>query len=517
MTALPSTRRSLLSGGTYALANAGQRALVFILLPVYTAVMSAAEYGRLGLLLTIQTGAAVILTGGMDNGVMRHFFQLEGDRPAQRRFILTAWRFLTWAAVGLSALVAVGLVLFAPTTAAFRPEEGALAVLVAAMFVGATVVPLTVLRAEHRLKDYIVLTSVTGIATVVLTVLFVVVLRLGVAGWLIASMLANGLTLLAGLVVVPWEPLRSADRDGLRAALKLGIPLVPHAASGWSLQLADRIVLASLVAVSSLGVYTLAANISLPAMVVLQGLNMGFLPSYARVHANPNAVRDLRNAVTLQVIMALAVGCGLALLGPPVVSLMSTSYAGAGELVPWIVLGYVFMGLYFIPMNVISMVVGRTTFVWTLTLTAAATNIGAIYWLVPRDGIAGAAEASAIGYLVLLILMSLYARTCAVRASVDWARVLPMAGVLIVTFAIGALWFPSTGAMGLATRIALYSTLPLTLMCAGRLTPRTLLGSPSSSSKEKDVKDPLPLVARTSKVAAPPRKTSPSSERGSTL
>jgi O-antigen/teichoic acid export membrane protein len=469
-------QRSLVSGGTYALANAAQRALAFVLLPVYTAVLSSAEYGRLGLLLTLQAGAVVVFTAGMENGLIRQFFQIEGDPEAQRRFVVTAWNFLAVASLALAAAIALLLLAFAPHTPAFDPAEGALAVIGAATFVGATVVPLTVLRIEQRLRDYMVLITVTGISTSVLSILFVVVLRFGVAGWIGAVLLANALTLIAAIFIIPWGRISSADRDGLRASLKIGLPLVPHAAAGWSLQLADRIILASLVSVSSLGVYTLAANLSLPTLVLLQGLNLGFLPSYARTRNQADAVRQLRNTISLQIVLTLMVGCLVALLAPPVVSLLSNAYAGAASSVSWIVLGYVFLGIYLVPMNFISMVVGRTTFVWIFTFIAAATNIWTIYLLVPKYGILGAAEASAIGYLVLVILISAYAKAIRINATIDWKRVVPMTVDAMVTYAIGTALLPASGLAALALRALLLVTLPFTLALAAGIGPTEMIG-----------------------------------------
>jgi len=467
--------RSLLSGGTYALANAAQRALAFILLPLYTTVLSSSEYGRLGLLLTLQAGAVVVFTMGMDNGLIRQFFQIEGDPAAQRRLVITAWNFLILASLGLAAIAALLLLAIAPSSPAFEPAEGALAIVGAATFVGATLVPLTVLRIEQRLKDYMMLTAVTGISTTVLSILFVVVLRFGVAGWIGAVLLANAVTLIAGLIIIPWGRIDITDRQGLHAALKIGVPLVPHGASGWSLQLADRIILASLVTVSSLGVYTLAANLSLPALVLLQGLNLGFIPSYARTRNNAGAARELQTTISLQVVLTLVVGCLVALLGPPIVSLLSDAYAGATSSVPWIVLGYVFLGIYMIPMNFISMVVGRTTFVWMFTLTAAVTNIATIYLLVPIYGILGAAQASAIGYFALVLLISGYARFIKIHAAVDWRRVIPMTAVALVTFAIGAALLPGNGLVGLGLRAVLLSTLPFTLALAAGISLSEML------------------------------------------
>jgi O-antigen/teichoic acid export membrane protein len=467
----PGIQRSLVSGSTYALASAGQRVLAFVLLPLYTTVLSSSEYGRLGLLLTLQTGAAVVFTLGMDNGLIRQFFQLEGNPAAQHRLVITAWNFLALTALGLSAVVGLFLFAFVPSTPAFHPAEGALAVLGAAIFVGATIVPLTMLRIEQRLKDYMVLTAVTGLSSSALAVLFVVVLRLGVAGWIGASLLANALTLVAALFIIPWGRVDPYDRRGLYAALKLGIPLVPHAAAGWSLQLADRIILASLVVTSSLGVYTLAANLSLPVFVLLQGLNLGFLPSYASTRNEAGAVRELRNTVSLQVALTLLIGCLVAMLGPPFVSVLSPAYAGAASSVPWIVLGYVFLGIYLIPMNFISMVVGRTTFVWPLTLLAAAANIGTIYLLVPYYGILGAAKASAIGYFVLLVLVSAYAWIIKVNVSIDWRKIVPMAVDAAATYAVGVAFFPAEGLSGLFARTALLLTMPCTLALSAGIKP----------------------------------------------
>src|SRR3954447_12606403 len=86
-TAAPRRSRSLLSAATYAIAAAGQRALTFLLLPLYTAALSTAEYGRLSLLLTIVGGVTVLLAGGFEYSINKRFFELHEDPVAQRRFV----------------------------------------------------------------------------------------------------------------------------------------------------------------------------------------------------------------------------------------------------------------------------------------------------------------------------------------------------------------------------------------------------------------------------------------------
>lgn len=484
--AAPSTRGSLKSGGTYALANAAQRALAFVLLPLYVTVLLPAEYGRLGLLIAIQSGATVALAAGMEAAVMRRFFALVDDPRQQRRFVLSAWGFLLSVVPSLAAVAAVCVLVLAPSSDVFRPGEAALAICVAATFVAATVVPLTVLRAEQRLRDFVILTAAFGIATTLLTLLFVVVLRWGVVGWLVASVAANLLSLFVAMAVLPWSRVDQFDREGVRAAVAIAMPLAPHAASQWALQLADRILLAALVTPSALGIYTLGANLAVPALVLVQSMNYGFMPAYASSKGRPES---LRSTITLQVTTVLMIGNAIAVMAPPIVSLVSSDYAGASGLVPWLVLGYIFVGLYYIPMNAISLILGRTSFVWILSLTSVIISLVALYALVPGQGVTGAAEASALGYLILFALTTIHARRLGVRLSIDWRRIMSIGAVAGLAYVIGTTMIPVSGLLAVIARGLLIVGLSLTIakVSGRRLWPlRTPLnGTPADAMDDR--------------------------------
>jgi O-antigen/teichoic acid export membrane protein len=440
------TRRSLVSGGAFAVGNAAQRVFAFLLLPIYTVVLTPAEYGRLGLLITIQGGVSVALSAGMETGVFRHYFYLEGEPLAQRRFVLSAWKSLIAAAPALAAIVTLLLVLLIPASTVFRPAEAAIAIFGSAILVTATIVPLTALRAQQRLKDYITLTLIAGISTAVLTVVFVVVLRRGVIGYFIGTLIANSLTLGAAAYILPWTRREIFDWQGMR------MPLIPHTLSHWSLVLMDRAVLAVLVIPSALGVYTLASNLALPALILVLSLTQGFMPSYARAQAGSRQVMELRHTITVQVLLVFLIGLATALLAPIAVDIMAPSYSRAAALIPWLALGYVFLGLYYVPMNAISLIVGRTTFVWVFTVFSAAVNLGLIYVLVPSDGLLAAAVASAVGYLTLLVLIAIYARALAVSLSIDWIRITAGAASFGFAYLLAISFTPSYGVTGFISR-----------------------------------------------------------------
>jgi len=425
----------------------------FLLLPLYTRAIDPAQYGTLALLISVSAAVAIVFTLGLDLAIFRTFFELSREPSRQREFVNSVWRFLV--CFPLVGAVAIGAVAW-PIIGSGERVTGLdllLALVGAALYVAATTVPLAVLRAQQRLRDYIAVTGVTALANAGLTVLFVVVLDGGVRGWLLATVAANVIALLAAAVIVPWRravPYRSA---GVRRSIRLGLPLVPHFLSHWALQLADRIVLAGIVSAGALGVYSLAANLALPVMILVQALNQGFMPTYARAGTESGHEENLANVVTMQATLVTLVCAGGALLAPPFVSiLVPASYAGAGTLISWLVLGYGFLGLYYIPMNGASLGAGRTRFVATATLLAAATNIGLLFWLVPSGGLKFAAIASAGGYAVLLVGIFIYSRKPGNPVRYRWRTLAGIFALGGASFAGGTITTPSTGLRGLIPR-----------------------------------------------------------------
>jgi O-antigen/teichoic acid export membrane protein len=276
--------------------------------------------------------------------------------------------------------------------------------------------------------------------------------------------------------VIPWDPHGRSDRSLLRGSLVFGLPLVPHMISHWALQLADRLVIAGIVSAAALGRYGLASNIAMPIVMAVQALNSGFMPTYAKAGVDPGRRAELRRAVTLQIAIVVAICLSGALLGPPLVEAITPpGYRGAGSLVPWLVLGYAFLGLYFIPMTGAAIGAGRSRFVWVATATSAATNIGLLFWLVPDHGVHAAAVASAIGYAVLLVTIFIYAHSRPNPVSYNWAVIVPVIASALLVFGLAQLTAPSGSVPRLLVNTAWLAIFTAALALFGGITPRTVL------------------------------------------
>ena len=436
----PRLGSALRSGGAYAAASAFQRGLVFLLLPVYTRVLDPTAYGRLSILLAIAAAAIIFLSSGLDLAFFRSYFALQSDPVAQQRLLTTAWVFLLVVPPSAAALLALAAAPLLASADLVSPGELALALAGAAAYVSATVVPMALLRAQERLADYLALTAVTAVTTASFTLIAVVGFRAGVAGWLIAAVGANLVTLAAAAKLVPLRLGVGVDWRILREALALGMPLIPHLLSHWGLSVSNRLVLAGMVSTHRVGIYALAANMALPVAILLQGMAQGFLPIYARAATDDAALAKLSRLANVQFVIVLGLTTAATLLAPIAVNYLAPpEYGSAAEIVPWLTAGYGFLGLYFLPMNAVSLVAGRTGKIWMISLVAAGTNLGAMFTLVPWLGLVGAAVAVATGYLVLLVGVGLYSRGPDNPVRYDWARFargsLAFAGVYILAVA----------------------------------------------------------------------------------
>jgi O-antigen/teichoic acid export membrane protein len=380
-----------------------QRGLPFVLLPVLASAVGPQAYGRLTLILTASAGIASLLSFGLETHVFRVYYKYANDldeRTAQLNVAAT----LTLggpiiAAVGLTlAYAAVGSI------SGYSVEAVGLGLFAVAVQASVQTFPMSLLRAQERVTTYVVACAIFAVANVVLSVMLVLVVHGGIIGWLIANFVASVLCLVVAMKAVDWRFRPQVDLRRIREALNYGLPLIPHQISHWALGLSDRLIVGIYCTTAAVGVYSLAAQLALPVGLLVTAIQLGIMPEYGRALNRNTESAVLSEAVTVSVAAVVAVGAAMALLGPCVIALVvSHKYSEAVELLPWISLGYTFFGLYLIPMNSITVVAGRTQFVWMPTALAAVVTIGANFIIVPKYGIYGAAVVSAVGYAVLLV------------------------------------------------------------------------------------------------------------------
>jgi O-antigen/teichoic acid export membrane protein len=388
----------------YTFGNVAPRIGAFILLPIYVTFLTPADYGALALLTSLAAVLAIVYHLGIDASLMRLHFDTEGR--AQARLYGSATLFTLSLASILTVVLAVTLgpyfeVLFAGTP--FIPL-GALALLVA--LVGSvSYVPSTLFRASGQATRFLVVNLGAFLISSVVSVMLVVVFRMGATGVLTGQLIGATAVAIVALAIVARLRTWTIDVNALRPAFRIGVPMLPHAISGWALRLADRWLIIALIGLPALdartqvGIYSLGYQLGFVVSIVLQSFNSAWTPYFYRIGSTDDGPR-LHGAMTTLVMGGLLVlAVGVSTLAPEIVAVAARpDYERAAEVVPVIAFAYAIQGLY-VMFVAAAFLVKRTGRIAPITFAAAILNVVLNVALVPSFGIIGAAWATLGAYL----------------------------------------------------------------------------------------------------------------------
>jgi O-antigen/teichoic acid export membrane protein len=461
------TGKVLRGTAAYAFAASAQRLIGFLLLPFYTRALQPAEYGQLAIIIAFGAAVQTLLSFGLETAVFRELVRLKGSPVERREFINSIGLFSTIVPASLSIIL--GVVAWLWISDPFSvPGQGLLIAFLAAGFqASAVVLPLALLRAEERLGAYVRVNLLYTATSAALAFVAVVVLDLGVMGFIVSNLVAAMVLLVGGLRAIEHRWTSTVSGRVVWDALAFGLPMLPHALLHWALGLSDRVILGTFVEPAALGVYSLAYQFATPVSMLVVALNQAIMPRYARASVTRDELASLRGVVTQQALVVGLLGLGAALLVPPIIRLiLPEAYWGAADLVPMIVLGVALFGLYLIPMDTIVLVAGRTRWIWVATLVAALANVGLNLVLVPRFGVFAAAWNTGAGYAVLLLAIYVYLRRAAEeQVRYDWPAITLGGLILLGTYATSTMVIPDPGNLPtLLIRMAIVAGVAVLLM-----------------------------------------------------
>jgi O-antigen/teichoic acid export membrane protein len=396
----------------YGSADVFATALNVLLLPVYTAWLSAADYGTLALLILFGTLAKILVRLGLDAGFFRVHYDLES--PEDRRRLAGTALLVSVAAAAL--FMAVVALLRGPLTRALlghvaAPERWV--VLVAGdVSLGALLfVPLNLLRIEDRPRLFSALAVFRHALNAGLKVLFLF-RGAGVEGVLWGDLLSTGALVLATLPLLRGRVTPALSRPLLSEMLGFGLPKVPHGLLVQAQNMADRKVLDLYVTRADVGVYHVGYTLGGAVKFALSAFEPAWGPFvYSRLK-QPDAPRTLARVATFAFAGFVMMGLLVSVFARELLTLLTPKNpalrAGA-PVIPVVVLAYLFHGVFLLTSVGIGIAKAARRYP-LVTAVAAAVNLGANFALIPRFGMMGAAWATALSYACMALLGYLLSR-----------------------------------------------------------------------------------------------------------
>ncbi len=390
----------------YAMGDLVTKAAAFVLLPLYTRLLSPEDYGIIGIVGAISSIALPIITLGARGAIHRFYFKFSDDL-ARREFYGSLWLFLLF--------VPAVILLFSDVFAAqflkikifgidYHPFVS-LALWTAYITLATSTFLQLIFRASERALSSSLLTVASFILPNILTILFIIYWIGGAKGFLWGHALGSAIGgLLVVFFILKYIKL-NFHFSHLHSALVYSAPLTVHFIVMWALTSSDRLILQHFTSLAEVGVYSIGYQIGWVAVFITQAGYNAILPYFGKrglsvAFDNASFVR----IITYYMFGATLIAFSVILYAPEmVVFMVGPAFYKAAEIVPWIALGVWFNSLYFLPAATLTHIVGNTKWIGVGSLIACLLNIILNLIFVPIAGAIAAAITTAISYLCLLM------------------------------------------------------------------------------------------------------------------
>ena len=389
----------------YSLGGILNKAVMFLLIPLYTRVLVPADYGKLELINTV--GAILVLLYGLmvENGYARMYFQYKDD-SSRKALFFSGQSFNIFCSIifgGISFLFAESI-----SSAIFKFPGGAeyiRLITVITLVKVLTHIPFHNIRNRRKPILFVSLNLGYLVLSIILTVLFLVVFKLGVKGVLYAQIVAGIIELTALYTATRNEIGFTFSYRKLQAMLGFSLFLIPGNLSGFVLNFSNRYFLNEYTNLDEVGLYSLGAKLSgVIPILITEPVKKAFGPHLYSIIDEPEKCKQQIADFSRLFFAGLAfVALAISLFSSEIVRIVAAdSYLGSHSIVFVLSISYLFLGLA----GVIIIGVHITLKTWIITaiwLFSAAINIVLNILLIPKYGRMGAACATMLSVLFINI------------------------------------------------------------------------------------------------------------------
>lgn len=370
----------------------------FLLLPLYTSYLLTEEYGFVDLVTTYVTLIVPIITMELEMSVFRYLVDCRKDEKEKKKIFSNNF-------IILLASLALFIVLYLVVTCFWKFDYCYLILfdIIICTFSGNF---LQITRGVGRTLDYAISCIITGVTTILLNILLIVVFKLGAFGMITSMALANGLGavyLFIRLKMWQYIDFKKKDKKLIKEMYKYSIPLVPNGISWWIVNVSDRSIITAVLGTAANGIYAVSNKFPTILSSLLGIFNLSWSES-AALHVNSpdrdQFFSEVSNTVTK---LFTCLGVGMISCMPFVFPiLINKNYNDAYNYIPILILGSVFnviICLY----SALYIAKKMTKQVATTSIIGAIINIIINVVLIKYLGLYAAALSTAISYFIMMV------------------------------------------------------------------------------------------------------------------
>ena len=382
----------------FAISSFASKILIFILLPLYTGILSTSEYGTVDLLTNIVNLIYPLLTLSIVESTLRFAF----DQDVKKNEILSVS--LTF--IFLSTLF---LFIFTPMSYIFGETINKYWIEFILLFLGTSLQNCFSFycRGINKIKLFATQGVLQTIITVTLNLILLLVFNMGIMGYLISTISAYYITVIYIIIKGEfWKEICGfkLNKSLMYDMLKYSIPLVPSGISWWISSSADKYFIIGILGLGASGIYSVAHKIPSMFSVITDIFNKAWQISAIGTIEDKNS--DVFYSDIYRYFTLLCIGtCSILMLLAEALGkvLFLNEYFIAWTYVPPLLISTLFSSLSgFLASVFIS--VKKTKMIFYSTLIGAFINIILNYSFIKTFGIMGASYSTMVSFIVVWII-----------------------------------------------------------------------------------------------------------------
>ncbi len=376
----------------FTLANVATKFINFLLVPLYTHVLTTEEYGVVDLLITFSMFLAPVVVANIGESVLR-FALDKSEKPEQvmgigllcliGSFVLSLFLIPVFQAIPMLSDYSVYLYFFCASSNCYQ-------------------VFICYLRGKENTVGFSLCTILNTLLHCVLNIFYLVFLKKGITGYLEAYILSNFITAIVafflgdiGKVIKNF----SVNVQLTRKMLVYSVVLIPNAFMWWIMDSMDRFVITAFLGAAANGIFAIAYKLPTLLSTIASTFNQAWL--YSAVQENESIDRDQYATQIFNtffaIIILLATGM-LMIIKPFLKVYVSSEFYVAWKYAPYLIAGFVFSSLGTFLSSYYNVNFDSKGFLFS-AITGALVNVLLNIALVYVLGMTGVALATSISYI----------------------------------------------------------------------------------------------------------------------
>lgn len=383
--------------GFLAVGSFASSLLGMLLIPFYTSILSTADYGVSDLIVTTTSLLFPFLSVAISESIMRFALDKDNDKAT----IYSAGLYT----VGIGLII---LVCFSPVIKLTPLGPYLIYFLLYFLCFCLHTITSYFVKGIEKLKLYSVAGFLNSCIVILCNILFLLVFKIGIVGYLLSLILGHGITViflffgakLYRYITIPWK----LDVSLYRKMLMYSIPIIPNSISWWISNSSDKYVLQYFSDLSEVGIYSVSYKIPTVVMTVMglfiSAWQISSIESFGTDESKKFFSNVYKHCFAINIILSSFLICTSKLFGS---FLYAKDFSLAWRYVPVLVLANTFNVLASFLGSVYT-VAKKTKMLSVSTVISALSNIVMNFALIPFIGAMGAAVATLAAYMIMWII-----------------------------------------------------------------------------------------------------------------